>query len=430
MKGSLYLSLVAAGLLLVSAAGPAAKADSQDGAAVWTQLGPMGGNIVALARHTKAPSKIYALTGGSPGQFFRSADNGTSWKRMAIFENTTYDIAVDPNNGDIVYVLAYSALYKSTNTGASFAEIRFPDGICGNGRMAVRPNNPNILYVAGTFRADNKGCLAFLKSANGGQTWTANKFDTGATYSTAVGIAVSPKNPNIIYFCGYFQHANGRSYNRIYRSRNGGNSWDNITGPILNQNDKTPSGLAVDPKNADRVFVAYNEGVLRSANGGTTWLGQNSSSFYAGPVAVDPNQADTLYAPSGSLNDFGVYKSTDGGTNWKKYPKGVYGSANAVIIKGNTIQVGTSAGIFGSKNGGGSYQASHRGIKATWISTFALSASPPGTIYAEACGYTHFKSSDGGASWTKGTDFYRCHSIMNFAVHPRNPNTVLILAGG
>lgn len=30
----------------------------------------------------------------------------------------------------------------------------------------------------------------------------------------------------------------------------------------------------------------------------------------------------------------------------------------------------------------------------------------------------------------KGTDFYRCHSIMNFAVHPGNPNTVLILAGG
>jgi len=430
MKRSLYLSLVAAGLLLVAAAGPAAKADSRDGAAVWTQLGPMGGNIVALARHTKAPSKIYALTGSSPGQFFRSADNGTNWKRMAIFQDTTYDIAVDPNNGDIVYVLSYSGLYKSANTGDSFAEIRFPDGICGNGRMAVRPDNSNILYVAGTFRADNKGCLAFIKSANGGQTWTAIKFDTVAAYSTCVGIAVSPKNPNTVYFCGHFYDGKSRSCSRVYRSRNGGNAWENITGPDLNQIYKTPSGLAVDPTNADRVFVAYNDGVLRSTNGGTTWLNQNSSSFYAGPVAVDPNQVNTLYAPSGSLNDLGVYKSTDGGINWKKYPKGVYGYANAIIIEGSTIQVGTSAGIFRSKNGGASYQAAQRGIKATWISTFALSASSPRTIYAEACDYSHFKSTDGGASWMKGIDFYRCHSIMNFAVHPGKPNTVSILAGG
>jgi photosystem II stability/assembly factor-like uncharacterized protein len=198
----------------------------------------------------------------------------------------------------------------------------------------------------------------------------------------------------------------------------------------LNRNDTTPSGLAVDPKNANRIFVAFNEGVLRSANGGTSWLSQNSSSFYAGPVAVDPNQSDTLYAPSGSLNDLGVYKSTDGGINWKKFPKDVYGSANAIIIKDNTIQVGTSAGIFRSKNGGASYQAAQRGIKATWISTFALSPSSPKTIYTEACGYTYFKSTDSGASWIRGADFYRCHSIMNFAVHPRNPNTVLILAGG
>ncbi len=430
MKGTLYFSVVAAGLLLVAAAAPAAKTDSQDAAAVWTELGPMGGNIVALARHTKAPAKIYALTGSSPGQFFRSADNGTSWKRMAIFQDTAYDIAVDPNNGDIVYVLSYSALYKSTNTGDSFKEIRFPEGMHGAGRMAVRPNDPNNLYVAGTFRANNKECLAFLKSADGGQTWTAIKFDTGATYSTAAGIAVSSKNPNTVYFCGHYYDGKSRYYSRVYRSRNGGNAWDNITGPILNQNNKTPSGLAVDPTNADRVWVAYNDGVLRSTNGGTTWLKQNSSSFYGGPVAIDPNQVNTLYAPSESLNDPGVYKSTDGGINWKKYPEGVYGYANTIIIKDNTIQVGTSAGIFRSKNGGGSYQAAHRGIKATWITTFALSPSSPGTIYAEACDYTYFKSSDGGASWMKGTDFYRCHSIMNFAVHPGNPNTVLILAGG
>jgi len=430
MKRSLYLSLIAAGLLLAAAAGPAAKADSRDGAAVWTQLGPPGGNIVALARHTNSPSKIYALSGGFPGQFFRSADNGTTWKRMAVFQDTAYDIAVDPKNGDIVYVLSYRALSKSTNTGESFTEIPFPTGMYGNGRMAVCPKDSNILYVAGTFRANNKECLAILKSADEGKTWTATKFDTGAASSTGVGIAVSPKNPNIIYFCGYFYGTNSRKYNRIYRSRNGENRWENITGPILNRNDTTPSGLAVDPKNANRIFVAFNEGVLRSANGGTSWLSQNSSSFYAGPVAVDPNQSDTLYAPSGSLNDLGVYKSTDGGINWKKFPKDVYGSANAIIIKDNTIQVGTSAGIFRSKNGGASYQAAQRGIKATWISTFALSPSSPKTIYTEACGYTYFKSTDSGASWIRGADFYRCHSIMNFAVHPRNPNTVLILAGG
>jgi hypothetical protein len=149
MKRSLYLSLIAAGLLLAAAAGPAAKADSRDGAAVWTQLGPPGGNIVALARHTNSPSKIYALSGGFPGQFFRSADNGTTWKRMAVFQDTAYDIAVDPKNGDIVYVLSYRALSKSTNTGESFTEIPFPTGMYGNGRMAVCPKDSNILYLPG-----------------------------------------------------------------------------------------------------------------------------------------------------------------------------------------------------------------------------------------------------------------------------------------
>jgi len=263
---------------------------------------------------------------------------------MAIFQDTTCDIAVDPNNGDIVYVLSYNSLYKSTDTGDSFADMRFPEGMHGAGRMAVRPGNSNILYVAGTFRANNKGCLAILKSGDGGQTWTAVKFDTGAAYSTCVGIAVSPKNPNIIYFCGYFYGANSRSYKRVYRSKNGGNSWDNITGPILNQKDTTPSGLA-----------------------------------------VDPNQANILYAPSGSLNDLGVYKSTDGGASW--------------------TQLAIPAGFD--------------------ILCLAVDPEASGTLYFGG-GSGIFKSRDGGSSWAELTGAYNAKSM---AVNPKNGNEVFVETG-
>lgn len=407
-------------------------------ASAWSQLGPEGGDICGLARNPKAPGEIYAVVAGYPSQVFRSTNGGARWLRTAAIDDYAYDLAADPKAAGTLYVLGYSALYKSSDRGSSFTKLAFPSSSTGeanssNGRIVVHPLNPKIIYVAGGWydRASRKTTLAVHRTQNGGAAWKTAKLDAGVDWIPSASIALAKSSPNVLYFgARFYTNDYQNREKRVYRSLNGGASWTRVSNAYFDDGYE-PDDIAIDPKSAARVFIATAQGVVYTTDGGATWNKQSAPSYLpAASVAVDPADGNVLYAQTNSYADRGVYRSADGGANWVKSDAGVYGAGRRILAGAGAVILGSTAGIFRSLDGGGSFQASHKGIKATLVQAFAIAPSAPNTIYADVMGYGYFRTANAGSTWTPGVYFYRCESITDFAVANADPNRVYILAGG
>jgi hypothetical protein len=108
----------------------------------------------------------------------------------------------------------------------------------------------------------------------------------------------------------------------VYRTTNGGASWDNITG---NLPDRFPADMAVDPTNDGRVFITfsgYGTGHLfRSTDYGSNWIDISGTlpDLPTSAVIIDPLYPDHIYLG----NDLGVFVSTDDGANWYDFNEGL-----------------------------------------------------------------------------------------------------------
>ncbi len=410
---------------------------SPEAASVWTGLGPNGGNIISIARHPKSPSELYVLT--KQGQVFRSADGCGSWTRQSHLDIDASDIALDPKNPRTVYVLSSEAFYKSADRGTTFT--KFPLGghrYAFLGRIAVHPQNPNIVFVSGSYTTNssaNKSCLAVFKSTNGGKSWTQKTMDTTSDSGCARDIVIPAQAPSTVYFCGYYWAGTG-CIARIYRSTNTGGTWKDITPAFMNAGSGfygQAYAVAVDPSNAARLFVPYYGGVAFTADAGVSWQNQtNPQSLYnIQSLSLDKTNPNVLYGGAYKT----IYQSKDGGHHWTPFSNVLCGTVSRIIASGNTLQVTSTAGVFKSTNAGRSFKASHAGIQAAEIADFqyprsSASAASANTAYAAVTNYGIFRTENGFRSWAKLGNFAGSDSIAHLAVPNADPNRVYLSTYG
>jgi hypothetical protein len=193
--------------------------------------------------------------------------------------------------------------------------------------IVVHPANPNIIY-----RGTNSGGL--WKTVDGGATWRP-LFDhqDGRGVGEAGGIALDPNDLDVVYV-GISDHVFQRSFSGpfidtiarrgLYRSLDGGASWELLgsgfpggnTGNATNFANVSITQVIVDPADSNTLYVAADDGVHVSTDGGLNWTLGSGLSARVDSLDLDtttPSNARVLYA---GVNGSGVFKSTDGGTNW------------------------------------------------------------------------------------------------------------------
>ena len=248
--------------------------------------------------------------------------------------------------------------------------------------LAVDPSNPSTWYVA-------VASGGVWKTINAGTTWTPI-FDKQASYSTAC-VVVDPKDPLVIWV--------GSGENNSQRS------------------------------------VSYGDGVYKSTDGGATWKNVGlKESEHIGKIVIDPRDSNVVYvAAQGPLwssgGDRGLYKTTDGGKNWKKVldisadtgiTDLVYDPRNPDVLYAASYQRrrhvwtlingGPESAIHKSVDGGSTWQKIINGLPEVQLGRIGLgiSAADPDKLYAvveAADGKSgFFRSTNAGAKWEKRSD--------------------------
>ena len=229
--------------------------------------------------------------------------------------------------GDTIITSSLVSGLKFRSIGPAWASGRIAD-------FAVNPENTKEYYVGVA-----SGNL--WKTTNNGTTWKPI-FDKYGAYSIGV-VELDPNNPNIVWVgTGENNHQRALGYgDGVYKSLDGGKSFKNMG----LKESRQIGGIVIDPRNSDVVFVAAegsawgpggDRGLYKSTDGGKTWkkVLEISENTGVNNVKLDPSNPDIMYATSeqrrrtsftkiGGGPESAVYKSTDGGENWRKIMKGL-----------------------------------------------------------------------------------------------------------
>ena len=277
----------------------------------------------------------------------------------------------NPDNTKKEDKISLSAM-KLRNVGPAFLSGRIAD-------IAIHPKNENVWYVA-------TGSSGVWKTENSGTTWKPI-FDREASYSTGC-VTIDP-NDNSIIWIGTGENVGGRHVaygDGIYKSTNGGKSWTNMG---LKKSEHI-SKIIVHPNNSDIVWVASQgplwssggeRGLYKTIDGGKNWKKVLGGNEWTGvtELVIDPRNPNNLYAATwqrhrtvaalmGGGPDSGLHRSIDGGETWEKLKTG--------LPKSNIGKIG-----------------------------LAISPQKPDVLYAalelERTKGAVYKSEDRGSSWTK-----------------------------
>ncbi|MCP4633436.1 MAG: hypothetical protein GY855_10965 [candidate division Zixibacteria bacterium] len=390
----------------------------------WDVLGPEGGHVYAITQSPENPNEVYAALKGFPGPICKSVDFGENWERIGLVEGTALNLSVDPVDSDIIYVTAGSKVLKTTDGGQSWNEYVFvnsEEDYYSNAPISINPFNTNILFGIGHLITDNNNYrVVIFKSINSGVDWEPFYLSDEYEFASGTTIVIDPNNPDIIY-CGSFAMLEFAYIYKVFKSLDGGDNWNDISGNI----DSTPSSIAVDPVNSERVYVAAGINIYRSTNGGNDWSSYGEYLF-ADEIAIDPVNTNIIYGTSMSR----IYRSFDYGVTWE-LNEGIFDAdANGLVVNdSNNIIIGSDLGFYKSVDAGVNFTPQNSGIPATIINSIEAAPSSPNVVYIQYGDFGLMKSMNYGDDWQSITSPPRCHNFSALTVDRDDENLLHIIGG-
>ncbi|HEY3645882.1 MAG TPA: hypothetical protein VGM16_11145 [Gammaproteobacteria bacterium] len=344
-----YVLLSSLALSFTLIASSASGAEGTDGGITslysqlqWRLVGPFRGGWSSMAEGVPSQPDVFYF-GAVDGGLWKSVDAGLTWKPQ--FQQgvsiSVGALAIAPSNPDIIYigtgqpeqsrydVVDGDGMYRSDDGGETWRSIGLKD-TRHIGRIWVDPKDPNVVVVAalGHVFGPNEQRGVF-RSEDGGTHWTRTLYidaDTGA-----VDLATDPTSPGVMFaatwqgrswpWLSYFMPQIGPG-SGIWKSGDAGKTWTRLAGHGLPEGALGRIGLALAPGSGGQRVYALVEakddgkgGLYRSDDGGADWKDMGHGDLVSGyfeRLTVDPKDHDTLYVMNRS-----VAQSKDGGKTFK-----------------------------------------------------------------------------------------------------------------
>src|SRR5947207_7744229 len=301
----------------------------------------------------------------------------------AVMGGRISDIAIDPRNPFVFYVgLAHGGVFKTGDNGVSFDPIFDKQPVLSIGAIAIAPSDSDVIWV-GRGEANDRNSSGWgngvYRSTDGGENWQ----NVGLKESRAIGrIVVDPRKPEVAYVTASGHLWTDGGERGLFKTTDAGKTWKLILQASAPHNTRTGCGdVILDPTNPETVYAVLY------ARQRTPW------SFISGPGATDGEDVG------------GIFKSTNGGTSWKKLTSG---------LPTQTGRIGLAISASNSK------------VVMAVVESFEGGTSQLTDLRSKSGGV--FRSEDGGEKWTRMSAMDpRPFYFSQIRIDPANDQRVYLL---
>ncbi|GEM_PF-7038609 len=250
-----------------------------------------GKNWKKLTSHLEHQTAVYLYVdrdshrvylGTHPIELYVSDDHGESWTKINFVEKIPPEIrekwvfhpypaygphikSIATSQGRLYVNIEEGWCYRSDDEGESFTPLLWGGLHIDAHVLATHPFNRDVVFSTHAYGA--------AKSTDGGESWK----DIEDVCSTGIedyggGIAVHPRNPNIVVMCTGFQRTAPVQIQgadaKIFRSTDGGDSWHCVMSGFADRVE----AIVFDNQSDPTAYAATEGGeVLESRDGGEHW---------------------------------------------------------------------------------------------------------------------------------------------------------------
>lgn len=291
----------------------------------------------SLLVHPKDPSILYAsfwIYG-----VYKSTDYGKTWRSINQgFKNTSvYNLVMNPQDPDVLFAGTYAGgIYKTTDSGRNWFEINTGLTVSTIWDLVQDPEKPQHLYALTD--------IGLFGTEDGGEQWTQLPGGVpGPRPDQQMTLFAIPSKPSTLFL------QNG---GLLFRWT--GSGWSQ---PLLNEVTRIRSKpFAYDPT-AGVLYAGTEKGLLKSVDGGKTWMPLSTDIKLVAWIVLHPTQPDTIYI---GTDGKGVLKSSDGGKTFRPVNEGLTGPTSLKIFglagdpqNGRRLYAAShSIGLFRTEDGG------------------------------------------------------------------------------
>ena len=342
--------------------------------------------LAVLVAALIAPLAAGALLAQS-GRVDPAVYSALKWRSIGPFRSGRVNaVSGVPGQPNVFYLGSVGGgVWKSTNVGRTWTPIFDSQPIASIGAIGVSASNPGVMYV-GTGEADMRSQISYgngmYKSIDAGKTWT----HIGLENTRQIGrVIVDPRDPNVVFVAALGQVYGPNPDRGVFRTRDGGATWQKV---LFKSNDIGAIDIAVDPTTSQTVYASLwatrrppwsvyppsygpGSGLYKSTDGGTNWTqltaGLPSESVGHIGVATAPSNRGRVYAIVDAKAG-GLYRSDDGGATFtlasndqRIWGRGWYFSKVVVDPKNADLVYISNTGVFRSRDGGKTFGEPFKG---------------------------------------------------------------------
>ncbi len=395
---------------------------------VWQMTGPFGGDVTALTIDPRNSNRI--MVGSGDGQIYNSIDGGTVWKRVRpgirALGCTVTVIYFDREKPNLIYVgvkpqteieedINGGGFFISEDNGESWHEAESLRG------RAVRSfsqsaNEPNVMAIA----ASN----GVYRSSDRGRSWELITPIGNPELRGFHSVAIDPRDANAIYV---------GTHHLPWKTPDGGKTWKRTGHKEVGMiDDSDIFTIQIDQDDPNTVLMSACSGIYRSRDAGNAWTkfqGIPYSSRRTHMIYRHPTRPQTIFAATTE----GLWISTQDGQQdtWRQATSAQL-VVNAVAIhpsEPDRVFLGTQDhGVLISLTGGEGFEASNAGFINRRVPTVLADSKERGRVYAgvlfDGLNGGLFVSEDGGTTWQQSMNGMGVRDVYSLYQSQRNPEVI------
>ncbi len=341
-------------------------------------------NITSIVIDRQNPQTVYIGTQGEG--VFKSENGGVSWTKASngiralhFVGESPHGLEIDKSDPDYIYAGSINGGYRSTNGGSSWETMGHPAGSIL--ALLTHPGAPGVVY---SFHNHLR-----INTSNGsGGSWD---IADGFTWGFARGdIGIAADDPDLIYVGTWGSNSDPTG---VYKTTDRGLNFTLMNNGLTTNTEVQT--VAVHPGDHDIVFIGLRRnwpfepgkdyGLYKTTDGGTSWDKITCGlpdDFFTRQIVFSLSNPNTMFMLGETDNDCGIYRSTDGGECWSKisWPCG-----NSIAVSPDNpdhLFLGAWNDFFVSLDGGNSWMEFNDGLpRNPGIDAIAIDPNDPQHVF-------------------------------------------------